>query len=369
MLKLSYLSALTVALVVLAGCNLPRGGPLKSEIVGDGEQAEERLDIEVENVTRASVRKFNSWPSSGWHGHYHWFAAERGPSYNLISAGDFINLTLWDSSDNSLLTSETERFTNVTSLEVSPSGKVYIPYAEYVTVSGLTASQARELIQMKVSTVAPSVQVQLNVKQGVGNTAYLVSGVLKPGPVQLPNRNYSLLALLSEGGGISMNVANPIIKLIRGGKTYSIPAKELFADARKNVTVRGGDQIIVEEDERYFTGIGSLQNEEVIYFDKETITAMEAITRMGGLTDERANPQGLLILREYETSDIRTDGKGPPNEHVVFVIDLTSADGLFGAGKFQIRPSDIVIATESAVKPAQAVIALIGSAFAIANVF
>lgn len=369
MCKLGYISTLLVALLVLSGCNLPRGAPLKNEIVGNSETAAEELDIAVEEITRASVREYNTWPNSGWHGHYHWFAADRGPSYNLISPGDTLALTVWDNSDNSLLTGLGEQSTEVSSLEVTPSGTVFVPYAEHVKVAGLTESQARELLQKKISDIAPSAQVQLSLQQGVNNTAYLVSGMAKPGPVKLPNRNFSLLALLSEGGGISLSVSNPVVKIIRNGRTYSIPASELFSDARKNVIVRGGDQVIVEEDERYFTGIGSMQNEEVIRFNKETITAMEALTMFGGLTDERANPQGLLILRQYDTKDVRDDGKGPSNEYVVFVINLASPDGLFGAGKFKIQPSDIVVATESAVKPAQAVIALLGSAFAIANVF
>ena len=361
--------ALLAALVFLAGCNLPRGAPLKSEIIGNDAEAAEQLDIAVEEVTRASVKKINTWPSSGWHGHYHWFAADRGPDYNLISPGDVLNLVIWDSSDNSLLTAAGQQATPMTDLKVSPSGTVFLPYASHVKVAGLTESQARELLQAKVSEVAPSAQVQLILNQGENNTVYLVSGVPRSGPVKLPNRNYSILALLSEGGGIAPNFENPVVKLIRGGSTYSIPADELFSDARKNVVLRGGDQIVVEEDERTFTAIGSVQSEQVITFPKNSLNAMEALALMGGLTDERANPQGILILREFDTKQVRSDGSGPSNEYVVFTIDLASADGLFGAGKFQVRPGDIMVATESAVKPAQAVIALLGSAFAIANVF
>jgi polysaccharide export outer membrane protein len=66
---------------------------------------------------------------------------------------------------------------------------------------------------------------------------------------------------------------------------------------------------------------------------------------------------------------VRQDGTGPTEKHVIFQFDLTKADELFGARNFHVQPADIVIASESAVKPAQAVIALIGSMFAIANVF
>ena len=52
---------------------------------------------------------------------------------------------------------------------------------------------------------------------------------------------------------------------------------------------------------------------------------------------------------------------------MVFVIDLTSADGLFSAGQFQVHPGDTVLVTESAVTAAQSVFGLIGRAFGISK--
>lgn len=369
MRRLGYLSALLAALLALSACSLPRGAPVKSEILTLDEADDAAQNIAVEEVSRSNVKRFNSWKSTGWHGHFHWPQTSRGPAYNLIAAGDTIDLTLWDSSDNSLLTTELERSTRIANLEVSPSGTIFVPYAEHVTVSGLSETQARELIQTKVSAVAPSVQVQLSVQEGVSNTAYLVSGVANPGPVALPNRNFTMLSLLSQGGGVSSSIENPVVQLIRNGRTYKIPASTLFSDARRNITVRGGDQIIVTEEKRHFTGIGSVPQDQVIYFDREDITVVEALTMMGGLSDDRANPQGVLVLREFDSKQVRSDGKGPANEYVIFVVNLATADGLFGASKLLVQPGDVVLATESALKPAQAIVALITSGIVIANAF
>ena len=90
---------------------------------------------------------------------------------------------------------------------------------------------------------------------------------------------------------------------------------------------------------------------------------------MGGLNDGRANPQGLFVLRQYDSESVRSDGKGPVSQHMIFSVDLTKADSLFAAGKFQIQPGDIVVASESAVKPVQVIVALVGSLFAVANAF
>ena len=82
---------------------------------------------------------------------------------------------------------------------------------------------------------------------------------------------------------------------------------------------------------------------------------------MGGLSDARADPKGVLVLREYPMGVLKTDGTGPRMPQVVFTLDLTSADGLFAARNFYIQPGDTVLATESPVTSAQTIFGLIGA--------
>ncbi|WP_338050496.1 hypothetical protein [Roseovarius dicentrarchi] len=88
---------------------------------------------------------------------------------------------------------------------------------------------------------------------------------------------------------------------------------------------------------------------------------------IGGLSESRANPKGVLVLRDYSVSALRPDGTGPSKPQVVFAFDITSADGLFAARKFQIQPEDTVMATESAVASVRTVLGLVGSVFGVAN--
>ena len=49
-------------------------------------------------------------------------------------------------------------------------------------------------------------------------------------------------------------------------------------------------------------------------------------------------------------------------QRVVFTLDLTSADGLFSAGNFQIMPDDLVYATESPIGAARTIFGLLATA-------
>ncbi|MFY0659534.1 MAG: polysaccharide export protein [Shimia sp.] len=353
-------------MLTIAACALPRGGPIASEVVGESATPE---DIQVTEVTRQNVSQIGKWPETGWHGHYHWFARTPGPKSRLIQTGDLVTLTVWDNQENSLLLGPADRSVPLRPVEVTEAGTIFVPYVNDIMVAGLTPYQAREKIQSQMTPIAPSAQVQIDVTPGPSNSVDVVTGVETPSRLPLSDRNVSILSVIAQSGGVSPNIENPLVRLQRQGKSYEIPLDSLLKDPAKNVIMRGGDHVIVEEEKRYFIAVGSTTKEELVYFHQEHITAMEAVSLLGGLNDARANPQALFILREYPKTAVRQDGTGPGSEHVIFQFDLTKADELFGAKNFQVQPADIVIASESAVKPAQAAIALVGSMFAISNTF
>ena len=63
-------------------------------------------------------------------------------------------------------------------------------------------------------------------------------------------------------------------------------------------------------------------------------------------------------MREYAAHEVRDGRTGPPQQRVVFKIDLTHADGLFSAGQFMIEDGDLIYGTESALGPFLAALGL-----------
>jgi polysaccharide export outer membrane protein len=353
------------AVVFLAACSLPRGAAMVSEIVN--EKDSETPTFQVVEVSRSNVGQLAKWPMTGWRGYYRWLPSGRGPAGPIIRTGDRLDLVIWDSQENSLLTTNTAKMVQMAGLVVSPSGTVFVPYLGEVVLRGMTPDAARTKIQNDLSPIAPDAQVQLSHTPGQDNSADLVSGVAKPGSYPLASRDVTVLGLIAQGGGISTSLRNPLVRLIRDDKTYEIRADDLFANASKNALVRGNDKVLVEEDKRYFTALGATGSEELVYFQKEQITAMEAMAIIGGLSDSRANPKGVLVLRDYSSKALRKDGRGPEMQQVVFTFDLTSADGLFAARNFGINPKDTVLATESPVVGARTIMGILGSAVGLSN--
>lgn len=350
---------LFLAVALLGACNLPRGAALQSEILK--EQDAENPTFQVVQVTRANVPGIASWSPSGWHGSHHWPGASNGSSTSVIRTGDLVEITIWDSQDNSLLTNPGQRFTEVKSMEVDSQGSIFLPYVNQVGIRGLTAQEARAKIQQRLEPILPSAQVQLSLRPGRDHAVDVVGGVGKPGAYPMPSRNYKVLNVLADAGGILPDLRNPRVRLLRGSTTYEISADTLLSDGARNALLQPRDTIVVEEDDRSFTALGASGVENLIYFPKDFVSALEAMSLMGGLADNRADPKGVLVLREYPASAMRADGYGPTMQQVVFTLDLTTADGLFAARNFYIQPGDTVLATESPVTSAQTVFGLVGA--------
>ncbi len=357
---LSLLRILVACLLgaLLVGCSLPRGAALQSEVLKASNDAD--LPFQVVEVTRFRVNDLARWPATGWSGSYHWPQAGRGPDSAVIRSGDRLGLAIWDSQENSLLAASDSSLTAVPQVTVSSDGSIFVPYVGDVPVSGMTPDAARARLQAALGDIAPTAQVQLSVVQGRNNSVDLAAGVGAPGRYPLESRNTRILSILAEAGGINTSLGHPLVVLQRDGQRYEVRAEELMRDPSRNVLVRGGDQILVVEDDRTFNVLGASGQQKIVAFSKETMTAMEALSEMGGLSASRADPKGILVLRDYPPSALNAR-PGPALPQVVFTIDLTDADGLFASRVFPINPGDTILATESPITRVQTILALMGS--------
>ncbi|KKL11484.1 hypothetical protein LCGC14_2545360, partial [marine sediment metagenome] len=348
MSKSRIISVLALVTLGLAGCStLPRGAALENEITKDAQLVGSGFAFYP--VTRALLPAVDAWPAVNVERSHGWPAAGGGSNSQIVAPSDTLRVLIWDSSENSLLTAQTQRSAPIENLVVDESGRVFVPYVGQVQVAGMSPARARQTIENRLSTIAPGAQVQVSFEPGILNSVDLVSGVSRPGNFTLSNRNRSILSLISQGGGISSNMRNPRIKLMRGGTLYATSVDRLYDTPGMDAVLRGGDKVIVEEDERYFISLGAAGKEALIPFERDYLNALEAISMIGGVADTRADPEGILILREYPRSALAAGAKGPREQRVIFAIDMTTADGLFSAKNLQIYPEDVVLATEQTV--------------------
>ena len=372
LISLRALRSILLFVLVAACSSVPRGAGFQSEVLAAsnaGQLTGEDLvyDFAVFEISRDILPTLAHWPQNGSR-KYHWINRQVQPASSIIAPGDVLDVAIWDAEENSLLTSLGQRVARLQAIAVNSDGRIFIPFVGNMKVSGMSPQTARAQIETQLIATMPSAQVQISVVPGRANTANLVGGVSAPGVYPLPDRDYTLLSLLAQGGGVRSNIKSAQVRLMRGPDVYGISLERLYADPKLDTTLIGGDLVIVEEDYRYFLSLGATGSEALHNFPKDRVTALDALAIVGGVSDARADPQGILILREYAMSAVRPDlSSGPPQTRVVFTMDLTTADGLFSAAKFDVQSGDLVYATENPVNAAQTVLSIFGSVLGIAT--
>ncbi len=300
-----------------AGCHRPRPPARPARRCARRCCANRQRDagFAVYEVTRAFLPTVTQWPETGDQERLGWIGTSRGPATQIIQPGDMLNIRIWDSSDNSLLTAPEQKETRLEEVKVAANGTIFMPYVGDITVTGLTPDLARAELQGALEAIVPSARCSSNMAEGgqLGRP-----GRRRRSPRQLPDadRNYTVLSLLAAGGGVKEGLVNPQIRLMRGGAIYGTSVETLLNTPRLDTRLRGGDRVFVEADTRYFLSFGAAGTEDLHPFRKDVVSAMDAVSIMGGVSDGKADPQGLLVLREYPGTALRPGVRGPRQTRV-----------------------------------------------------
>jgi polysaccharide export outer membrane protein len=338
--------ALCVATTLLAGCALPRSGPTKNEIFSGAVQRQgDSFVVTVDDQVTAMTSVI---PALGF---AEGLTSAAALGSDVIRPGDTLGLTIWENVEDGLLASASAGGSALEEIQVDSAGFIFVPYAGRIRASGNTTEAVRRIITEKLEAQTPDPQVVIRRMAGDGATVSLIGGVGAQGVYAIERPNRTLTAMLATAGGITLPPEITQITLMRGAHKGTIWLQDLYTDPKLDVALRGGDRILVEEDTRFFTALGATGAQQKVPFETQSISAIEALARVGGLSTGIADPTGVFVFRNEpaEIANIvlgRGDLIGP--QRMIYVLDMTSPNGVFIARDFAIRDADTVYVTEAA---------------------
>ncbi|WP_095590038.1 polysaccharide biosynthesis/export family protein [Actibacterium ureilyticum] len=329
----------------LAACGLPRSGPNKSEIYSGSVQKQGNAFVVGVNdrVTRATAVAPGLGFSAGFRN-----ASVLGS--DTINPGDTLGLTIYENVDDGLLSNQGVNASVLEEVQVDGAGYIFIPYAGRIRAAGNSPERLRQIITEKLDTQTPDPQVIVRRLAGDGATVSVAGTIAQQGvfPIERPTRTLS--SMLAAAGGITISPEIAQVTVIRGGHRGKIWFQDLYVNPGADIALRGGDRILVEEDSRAFTALGATGAQSRVQFETQTLSALEAIAQVGGLSTNLADPKGVFILRDEPSAVAnsvlgRSDLQG--DQRMVYVLDLTEPNGMFMARDFVIRDGDTVYVTEA----------------------
>jgi polysaccharide export outer membrane protein len=262
--------------------------------------------------------------------------------------------------------------TNLSEVQVDGAGFIFVPYAGRIRAAGNTPEAIRRLITEKLNDQTPDPQVMVRRLAGDGATVTVTGVVGGQGvyPIERPTR--TLTSMLARAGGVTVEPEIAQVTVIRGSQKGTVWFEDLFENPQSDIALRGGDRILVEGDRRSFTALGATGSQNRVRFETQTISAIEAIAQVGGLSSQTADPTGVFVFRN-EPEEIARQVLGRSDilgtQRMVYVLDLTRPNGVFLARDFVIRDEDTVYVTEAPfVQWTKTLSALTGSFTAVGGV-
>ena len=334
------------SVAVVASCGLPRSGPNKRELYASS--VEKKGDAYIVSVNSAVSAATNVQPSFGFSDS---FRNAGLVGSDMIASGDTISVTVYENvKDEPLLGNTGQRVSGLSQLQVDGQGYIYIPYAGRIKAAGQTPEGLRQAITRKLEDQTPDPQVSVSRGAGGGSTVSISGQAGANGVYPIEAGTRTLATMLAKSGGVAVDPAVAIVRVTRGGSTGKIWLRDLYENPSLDIALRPGDKIMIEEDSRQFVALGATGAQSTVPFETPTLSALEAIATVGGLSTMSADPTGVFILRD-ESEEIARAVLGKPDligdQRLIYVLDLTEPTGLFEARDFQIRDGDTLYVTEA----------------------
>jgi polysaccharide biosynthesis/export protein len=363
-------------------------GPSTSAIRDAGSQSVGASRIEVVEVTdevaRRALATDHSLPFSEALG-------DPPPERMIVGPGDLLEITIWEAppavlfganatfgtAESTAVLASTSGVSQKTSLPetmVDTDGLIRVPFAGAIPVSGRTPQQIEREIVRRLSGKAHDPQVIVRLASNADANVTVVGDVGSNTRVSLTPRGERVLDVLASAGGVKQPVNKMTVQITRGDQVVSLPLETVINDPRENIRLRANDIVTAKYQPYAFTALGATGSSAEIPFESTGLSLSQAIGRVGGLRDDRANISGVFVFRLEKPAalDPQTAAAAPRTPDglipVIYRVDLKNPATLFVAQSFPIRNRDMLYVSSAPVTDLQKFISIIASmAFPLIN--
>lgn len=362
--SLKQTTAVFPALLLLAGCQSfgPSRGTIMAApraVAAQGAEA-----VEVVNMGPATVTRMKSpapWPR---------FADVLNgvrPVGTTVGVGDAMEVTIWEAPPATLFGPPiadtrisapiaTARPTSLPELLVGPEGTISVPFAGAVPAAGHTLREIEKEIVRRLHGKANAPQALARLVRNSTANVTVIGEVNQSSRQPLSPRGERVLDVLAQSGGVKSPVTLTTIQVTRGGSTYRMALNDIIEHSENNVVLARDDVVMALFQPYSFTVLGASGRNEEIKFEALGITLSQALGRIGGLQDGRADPRGIFLFRWEEP--LQPMGLRRP---VIYNFNLNDPAVFFLAQQVKVRDKDLIYITNSPVAELQRFVTIIAS--------
>lgn len=374
--------ACVISLPVAACSSLGASGPSARTVSSANHATLANSQIQVIDITDAVARRVVA--SNGFR-RFSDTLGDAAPTGSIIGRGDVLQVSIWEAPPAVLFgTSSTAFGSTANSPLISPSaavglksslpdmmvddaGLIRVPFAGSIQAAGRTPREVEREITARLAGKAHEPQVSVQISTNASSNVTVVGEVATNTRVPLTPRGERLLDIIASAGGIKQPVGKIMIQISREGKVASMPLEAVIRDPAQNIRLGSNDVVTALYQPFSFTALGATGASSEINFESTGITLAQALGRVGGLKDDRADIRGAFLFRLEDPAALdpalaatarRTpDGRIP----VIYRIDLRNPATFFVAQGFPMRNKDVLYVSTAPLSDFQRFFGLLSS--------
>ena len=377
--------------LLLNGCSsfkewLPNSGPSRKDIVGE-EVVKKPSDpnaptVQLIEVNEATLRLVNNAQKLG---QFSTLFKQADTNRNLVGAGDVLDVNIWEASPallfgGSAVTALPTAGTSSAKASTFPDqvvnvdGNISIPFAGSIKAAGKSTQAIAAEITAALKNKANMPQVMVRMTRNTTSAVTVVGEVANSQIIPLTPRQEKLLDAIAAAGGVKQAINKITIQLARNGQVHSMPLESVIKDPSQNISLAAGDVITAYFQPYSFTALGATGQNQEVAFEGQGISLVQALARVGGLQDNRADAKGVFVFRfedpeavpEQARGGIRTDDNKVP---VIYRMNLADGSAFLTAQTFPMKNKDVVyVSNASSVELQKFLNILVSGIYPVVNV-
>jgi len=349
--------ATLMASIALSGCaSLGSAGPSTAAIKRSSGEVVAGNEIRLVELNDKAIQRTLSAHSNRS------FAEIFGQSdraTTVIGRGDVIEISIWEAPPAVLFGSTTiaQRGASNGSLAqgtalpqqmVGDEGTVTVPFAGAIPVAGLTTAQVQHEIVRRLTGRANAPQAIVRLVQNETRNVTVLGDVAGSRRVPLSARGERLLDIIAAAGGPRNPVGKTTVQIARGKAVATMALDTVIRQPSQNIVIQPDDVITVLFQPFSFIALGAVAQNGEIPFEGSGLTLSQALGRVGGLRDERADVHGVFVFRLEDpaaldpgtaaAARVTNDGKVP----VIYRLKFSDPSAFFTAQNFPILNGDVL---------------------------
>ncbi|MBV1833525.1 polysaccharide biosynthesis/export family protein [Komagataeibacter pomaceti] len=341
-------------MVLLAGCDtLPDSGPTESGVKSAQSNPKKNtigygiVQVSPDLITLLNSETpplFSNIEQSSAMAHYN--SDRAGP-------GDMLDIDVYEMGNSLYLPSSSTspasgiaRRSTFSSILVNGDGTIDMPYAGHLQVNGLTSDEIADRIRAALKGKSQSPQVMVLISKNLTNSIIVYGDVAKPGRLPLTLHQERLVDVVALVGGGLHQPEDTTVQLTRHNQIAEGSLKLIEDNPEQNILMEAGDRLQLIFEPRTFTVFGAAGKPTETPFTKSSVTLAEALAKVGGPQDARADPNAVFVFR-YESSEIAERLGLPvdpqkPLTPIIYQIDMMNPASFFLAQHFIMKNKDTI---------------------------